>query len=127
MTLPFNPQQGPIIISVEVTGPSGIAVLRLVLDTGATNTLISVAPLVALGYDPALAPQRVQVTTASGVEFVPLLSLLKFTALGQDRTNFPVLCHTLPPSSSVDGLLGLNFLRGHVLTIDFQSGQVSLA
>jgi hypothetical protein len=27
----------------------------------------------------------------------------------------------------VDGVLGLDFLRGHVLTIDFRSGQITLA
>jgi hypothetical protein len=38
-----------------------------------------------------------------------------------------VLAHTLPVSASVHGLLGLDFLRDGVLTIDFVAGQVSLA
>jgi len=33
--------------------------------------------LVALGYDPALVPERIQVTTGSGMEFVPRASLHK--------------------------------------------------
>ncbi len=37
-----------------------------------------------------------------------------------------VLCHTLPPSATVDGLLGLDFFRGHQLTVDFQTGQITL-
>ena len=41
-----------------IDGPSGRAVLRLALDTGATATLINVGMLVALGYDPALVPDR---------------------------------------------------------------------
>jgi predicted aspartyl protease len=126
MSFPFTPQQGLVIVNAEVTGPSGKAVLRLALDTGATNSLINTAPLVALGYDPALAPTRVQITTGSGVEFVPSITLSKITALGQDQAAFPVLCHTLPPSATVDGLLGLDFLRGRILTLNFQNGQITL-
>lgn len=82
--------------------------------------------LVALGYDPALAPDRIQITTGSGVEFAPRVVLQKITALGLERTAFPVLGHTLPPSAAVDGLLGLDFFRGHVLTIDFRAGRVDV-
>jgi hypothetical protein len=82
--------------------------------------------LVAIGYDPALAPDRVQVTTGSGVEFAPRLSLQRVAALGSERTQFPVLGHTLPPSAGVDGLLGLDYVRGERLIVDLRSGQVWL-
>jgi hypothetical protein len=67
------------------------------------------------------------VTTGSGVKYVPRLLVDKMVVLGQERTDLPVLCHTLPPSASVDGLLGLDFLRGQSLTIDFRSGRATLA
>jgi len=38
-----------------------------------------------------------------------------------------ILCHTLPPSAGVDGLLGLDFFRGQRVTIDFQHGEVTIA
>ena len=126
MSFPFNPNQGLIIIRAEFFGPSGSVILRLALDTGATGTLVNVGMLVAIGYDPALTANRVQVTTGSGVEYTPLITVDKIIALGQERINFPVLCHTLPPSASVDGLLGLDFWRGQHLTIDFRSGQLKL-
>jgi hypothetical protein len=47
--------------------------------------------------------------------------------LGQHRFGFPVLAYTLPVSASVYGLLGLDFLRDQVLTIDFRAGQITLA
>jgi hypothetical protein len=47
--------------------------------------------------------------------------------LGQHRFVFPVIGQTLPPSSGVDGLLGLDFLRDQILTIDFRLGQITLA
>jgi aspartyl protease len=127
MSFPFEPQQGLIIIRAELWGPSGSAVLRLALDTGTTGTVVNVGMLVAVGYDPALVPDRIQMTTGSGVEFVPRVILDKLEALGQERAGFPVLGHTLPPSAGVDGLLGLDFFRGQSLTIDFRDGRVTLA
>jgi predicted aspartyl protease len=126
VSLPFDPQQGLIIVRTELWGPTGSAVLRLALDTGATATVVNIAMLVAVGYDPALAPTRVQVTTGSGVEYAPRVTLSRVLALGQERVDFAVLGHTLPPSAGVDGLLGLDFLRGQSLTVDFRTGHVTL-
>jgi hypothetical protein len=77
-------------------------------------------------YDPALSADRVQVTTGSGVEFAPRVELQRLTVLGQERYGLQVLGHTLPPSSGVDGLLGLDFFRGLRLTVDFRAGQLRL-
>jgi hypothetical protein len=127
MSFPFDPAQGLVVVRAELWGPAGSAVLRLALDTGATGTLVNVGLLVAVGYDPALSQDRVQVTTGSGVEFVPCIKLDKIRSLGQDRIGFPVLGHTLPPSAGIDGLLGLDFLRSQRLTLDFRIGQVTLS
>ena len=125
MSYSFNPQHGLIIVQSELFGPSGSIVLRLALDTGATGTMINVAPLTSIGYDPSLAPDRMQVTTGSGVEYAPRIAVTRIKAMGQERSQFPVLAHTLPPSASVDGLLGLDFLRGQIVKIDFQQGIIS--
>ena len=112
---------------VELTGPSGTAVVRFALDTGATSTLVNVGVLVSVGYDPALVSERVQVTTGSGVAFAPRVPLKRILALEQVRNDFHVLAHTLPPTAGIDGLLGLDFVRGQVLTVDFQKAVVALA
>lgn len=83
--------------------------------------------LLAIGCDPALTPERVQVTTGSGVEFPTRVVLQKISALGLQRPGFPVPGHTLPPSAGVDGLLGLDFFRGLNLAIDFRTGRLSLS
>jgi len=107
VSYPFNPERGLVVVQAEVFGPSGSIVLRLALDTGATGTMVNVAPLTAIGYDPSLAPDRVQVTTGSGVEFAPRILVTRVKALGQERNHFPVLAHTLPPSASVDAIRAL--------------------
>lgn len=126
MSFPFNPERGLIIVRVEVFGPSGSAILRLALDTGATSTLINAGPLTAMGYDPTLTSERFELTTGSGVEYAPRITLLRISALGESRKSFPALCHTLPPTCGVDGLLGLDFFRGRTLQIDFQKGLITL-
>lgn len=50
----------------------------------------------------------------------------KIEALEQERRNFPILCHTLPPSATVDGVLGLDFFRGQRLVVDFRTGLVTV-
>ncbi len=127
MSFPFDPQRGLVIVRAELWGPSASVVLRLALDTGATSTVVNVGMLVAIGCDPATAPDRLQVTTGSGVEFSPRVRLQRIVALGLERTDFHVLGHTLPPSAAVDGLLGLDFFRGQVLTVDLRSGRVTVA
>lgn len=53
--------------------------------------------------------------------------MTRFSALGQHRLGLSVLAHGLPATTGIDGLLGLDFLRGSVLTIDFLQGQIGLA
>jgi hypothetical protein len=123
----FTPKRGPIIVEAEAVGPAGSASLKLLLDTGATTSLIRLAASLYLGLDPDRPLRRVRMTTGSTVEIVPVVALTRLSALGQHRFGFPVIAHALPPTSGVDGLLGLDFLRDHVLTIDFRAGQITLA
>lgn len=127
MSFSFNAERGMIVVRAEVFGVNISAVLRLALDTGATSTMISQSRLLQIGCDLSASTQRYQITTASGIEFVPRVSLAKIVALGKEQIPFAVLAHTLPPSASIDGLLGLDFFRGLNLNLDFRSGQITLS
>lgn len=126
MSVPFDAGYRLVIVRAEVWGPSGSARLRLALDTGATRTMVNAAVLVSLGYDPALSTDRVQVTTGSAIEYVARVTLVRIAALEQQRSSMSVLAHTLPPSASIDGLLGLDFLRERRLCLDFRAGSIEL-
>ncbi len=126
MSFRFDPKQGLVIVRAELTGPTSTAVLRLALDTGATSTLINEGMLVEIGYNPALIEERMPVTMGSGVVYAPRVPLQIIRALGQTRNDLAVLAYTLPPSASVDGLLGLDFFRGKRLTIHFQTGRIDV-
>jgi len=126
MKFEFDPTQGLIIIPTRLHGLGRDTIVRLALDTGATSSMINWDIGVLLGYDPASSKERIQVTTGSSVEFAPRIAVKRVEALGMCRENFPVLCHTLPPSASVDGLLGLDFFRGVRLVVDLQKGIITL-
>ncbi len=60
MILPFDPRHGPILVKAEVTGPDRSLTLQLILDTGATTSLLSEAALLTLGYDLSRVTDRAQ-------------------------------------------------------------------
>ncbi len=126
MNTSFNPKRGLIVIPTRLYGLDTDIIVQLALDTGATNSIINWDVAMLLGYDPASSKERIQVTTGSGVEFAPSIMIKKIETLGRTLENFTVLCHTLPPSATVDGLLGLDFFRGLYLSVDLHKGIVTL-
>ncbi len=122
----FDRDQGLIIVSAHVWGPGGRVSARPVLDTGAAATVLSPEHLLFAGYDPPSGPERVQLITASGTVYAPRFRVERIEALGRRRTDFPVVCHELPPGTGADGVLGLDFLRGRRLVVDFREGFVTL-
>jgi len=126
MTTSFDPRQGLVVIRARLWGPLDSAFVRIALDTGATRTLINESIVRVLGYPVEEMSERVQITTGSGIESTPLIVLSRIAALGLERRNLSVICHSLPATASVDGLLGLDFLRKRSLSINFRSGRISL-
>lgn len=87
--------------------------------------MLSPVKLAAIGYDFARSP-HVEVAMGNGIVQVPHITLSRLNALGQERRDFPALAHALPAASTVDGVLGLDFLRDQKLTLDFRLGQLTL-
>lgn len=127
MSTQFDPQHHLVGIEVRLFGSSGNIKARLALYTGASSTVIAKETLITIGYDPDILPKTVNFTTGSGIESAARISVDKVEALGQERLNFAVIAHTLPPTAGIDGVLGLDFLRNRVLTLDFQNGEITLS
>ena len=66
MSIVFDQKQGPVLVKAEVSGLTGAANLELLLDTGATSSLIHSTRLISLGYDPDASPDRLRVTRTRG-------------------------------------------------------------
>ena len=122
----FDPAQRLVIVGAELRGPSADVALKLALDTGASQTMVNVLPLTVAGYLLDAATEYVEITTGSGVVYTPRIPVLRISALGNEQTELPVLAHTLPPSAAIDGVLGLDFMQGKVLRVDFRRSLISL-
>ena len=126
MTFPFDPTERLLIVQAKVAGPTNNMAVNLALDTGATNTFLDEGVLAFAGYTPAQATSQFQVLTASGTIQVLEVPVISLTAFGQTRTSFLVQAHSFPPGTGHDGVLGLDFLRGNILTLDFVKGEITL-
>jgi len=98
----------------------------MVLDTGATYTMIPWYIAEELGYNPAASKEFISMTTASGTIEAPLITIDCVSILDMPIENQKVIVHNLPESSHVDGLLGLSYLKHFKLTIDFKKGILAL-
>ena len=126
MSFRFNPRSSLIVVPTRLYRGGIPETARLALDTGATRTVVSKELVQSLGYGPLALSEDARIVTGSGTVSVPLLSIDRIEALGKTETNMRILCHTLPSRAGIDGVLGLDFLRGERLVIDFRAGQLAL-
>ena len=126
MSVSFDSSARLIIVPVRVSGPRGDSRLRFAVDTGATSTVVNSDILASLGYDLPNETEYSSITTGSGIERAARFPVQRLEAIGARRREFPVLAFNLPPTAMLDGLLGLDFLRGSRLTVDFRKGRIIL-
>lgn len=131
MKFSFNREYGLIYVTARIyrrkkNGEFKDLILNLALDTGASATVISRKRLMAIGHDLEKAEDEAYITTGSGLIAIPKIRIEKLSALGKEKTDFLINAHDLPPTASVDGVLGLDFLRGNVLMVNFVKGEIEL-
>ncbi len=79
----LNPRASLITVEVEIFKRAKSRVVRMALDTGATYLMVPLHVLEALGYAPGRARKKISITTASGSQTAPLLTLDKVKVLGK--------------------------------------------
>ncbi len=128
MIFPFKlePESGLIIVNIEIDGKYE---LKMVLDTGATNTTIDSNALYLLGYDLKDNIGKVEIETANGVIETEVFELRSFASLGQLKDKFQIqvydfLAHGI--FSDYNRLLGLDFLEGTKFCIDTRLNTITL-
>jgi len=109
----FDKRRDLIIVPGRVWGPHGPALpLRLVLDTGAAETIIVPEALDELGYSArAHGDQITSLRSAVGQEQGYMIRVERFTCLGHQEKNYAIHAHDLPEGWGIEGLIGLSFLR----------------
>jgi clan AA aspartic protease (TIGR02281 family) len=94
-----------------------------ILDTGATYTAISQEMAQNLGYDLQHC-SYVTITTANGQIRIPKVVLKTVTLNGYTAHNVEATVMPLPRNVPFSGLLGLNFIKRHRITIDPQADRM---
>jgi hypothetical protein len=57
---------------------------------------------------------------------LPEVEIDEFHSLGQRVERFPMLAHTIPLGTQVDGVLGMNFLRQFETVLNFKQATIWL-
>ena len=125
MTYSFQQYKGLIIVEAAILGTKADDIVRFCLDTGAERTTLSEDLIQKVGLQPPTDAEKFTMNSAGGKVSAPFVVLPKIFALGALKENFPVYVHTLPVKTPIDGLLGLDFMRGHVLNLDFRMGEIT--
>lgn len=124
MTASFDPAARNVLVSV--VGPMRAHKFRLAIDTGANQTSLRSDYLQLLGLDLTRATRFQLVRTAGGTVRAPVVVAPRLICLGRTRESFPVAALDPSGAHGADGLLGLDFVRGQVLKLDFARGAVTL-
>ena len=119
--LPLNvdSKENIVVLRVLLSGKKGVRLLKMVLDTEASITTIPTEVALAVGLDPSKPKKRIEMITASGIEYVPVVMIPRIKLLGFMLKNVEAACLNLPPQSLVSGLLGLNILSKFNLKLAF--------
>ncbi len=129
MTYKFKrePDSGLIVVNIEIDNKYE---LKMILDTGATNTTIDSNSLYLLGYELKDNIGTVEIETANGIIETEVFEIGTFSSLGMTKNSFQIqvydfLAHGI--FSDYNGLLGLDFLEGTKFCIDTNNDTITLA
>jgi predicted aspartyl protease len=119
-------ESGLILVNIEIDKKFE---LKMIFDTGATNTTIDSNALYLLGYDLRDNIGKVEIETANGVIETEVFEINFFSSLGITKTAFQIqvydfLAHGI--FSNYDGLLGLDFLENVNFCIDTKNDLLSI-
>ena len=129
MTYKFKrePESGLILVNVEIDGKYE---LKMILDTGATNTTIDSNALYLIGHDLKDNIGTVEIETANGVIETEVFEIDTFSSLGIDKDKFQIQVYDFAAPgifSDYTGLLGLDFLEGMKFCIDTRGNTITLS
>lgn len=122
-SIPFEKQGSVVIVDATLNRKT---TAKLVVDTGASYTMISSATAKDLSIDAGQSQRTAPFQTANGVIQAPIVSLESITVGGIEVKNLTAAVHDIQVDPRVSGLLGLNFLSNFRMDIDTQTGVLHL-
>ena len=120
----LNSEDSLILVNCKIDDRT----VRLIVDTGASHTHIHNDILLMLGYTSDDIKGTVSTSTINGVLQHKVYQIDKLELLNQRKTNMLVSASIFDRQEydGADGILGLDFLRQNILTIDFVKKKISV-
>ncbi|GJL61451.1 MAG: hypothetical protein NPIRA04_01050 [Nitrospirales bacterium] len=123
-TIPVTAYGGSLLVTVQLNHSRDV---RLILDTGATMTVLSQDVALDLGLMASTQTQLTTVQTAGGPIQVNVSTVQSMQAGTAQVKDVEVAIHDLPDShTGIDGLLGMSFLNHFLVTLDTNQGVLHL-
>ena len=127
LAIPIQRVGNLFLVTVHLVGESGEADARLIVDTGASYTIISYKLALTLGLYSDSRSDLVTLNTVGGPVQAPLTRMKSIQLKEAEVTNSLVVIHDLPDSpDGVEGLLGLTVLQHFQVTLDPVNSILSL-
>ena len=124
VTVPVKRYGGSLIVPVKLNNQKSV---HLILDTGATMTVLSNDVAIELGLTSDSQSQVATVNTAGGPVQVNITRVESMGINSAKAQNVVVAIHDLPDvKPGIDGLLGMSFLNNFLVTLDSDQGQLQL-
>ena len=121
-----EPESGLILVNIEIDKKYE---LKMILDTGATNTTIDSNALYLLGHDLKDSIGTVEIETANGIIETEVFEIDSFSSLGIEKLKFEIQVYDFIAHgifSDYNGLLGLDFLEGTKFCINTIENTISV-
>lgn len=110
---------------IELTAEMNDSSFAVILDTGATHTVIDFGVLIEEGYLLDDTKGLVFFETANGIKEANIFQVKQLTCLGITRANFEISAYLLDdPQASAKGVIGLDFLAGLEVCVNLRENNV---
>jgi predicted aspartyl protease len=123
----FEIEKRKIPVNVSLYGKTGITVCRFIVDTGAGHTIFDEDYISTIGYTKESIIKKELFKGFGGkIIEVPIIKIKSISCLGLIRNNFKIGFCKFAPDAFYKGILGVDFLINHKLSIDFKKGIIEL-
>jgi len=114
-----------ILVDAKLNGFS----TRLLLDTGASNTVIDLTTLLSTGFHFKDSIDKIKIETAKGIVEAEVFVVKQLESLGITQQKYAVTAYDFIGNgiiSEFDGVLGLDFFENNKICIDFVKSEITI-
>ncbi len=115
-----------ILVDAKLNGFS----TRLLLDTGASNTVIDLTTLLTTGFHFKDSIDKIKIETAKGIVEAEIFVVKQLESLGITQQKYAVTAYDFIGNgiiSEFDGVLGLDFFENNKICIDFINSEITIS